>query len=121
MDPTRTTPAQVGTPGTVWRTVAGGQFHSCGLVDMGGDLQAFCWGFNGFGGLGRSGTSPAPTPAEVMVSPNTGWTSITASWNFACGVRDGQLLCWGDSRDGRLGTGMMAVVLPTEVLLVPAP
>lgn len=55
-------PVQIEAPATSWKTVSGGDFHSCGL----GKHQAlWCWGFNGSGQLGLGDTATRLVPTQV--------------------------------------------------------
>jgi hypothetical protein len=133
-DPGATTsfpiPEMVGPNG--WQHVSAGNFHTCGLLDRGSGVEAYCWGFPGFGALGlgdRSIEANVPTPVDL--TPNTGWQSITCGTDQTCGIADGTPYCWGDSRgddafpavEGWLGVGMqgpMAIVeSPLEVVFDP--
>jgi len=64
---------------------------------------AACWRFllgAAVVGCGSEATAPRrPTPA-------TGFASLAAGWDFACGVTPaGAAYCWGDGVYGELGTG----------------
>lgn len=66
MDPNRPTPAQVGSQ-SGWKSVGAGLLHTCGLIEISGAVQAFCWGFDGFDALGtaEAGTiGSAPVQVE---------------------------------------------------------
>jgi alpha-tubulin suppressor-like RCC1 family protein len=54
-----------------------------------------------------SPTEPALSPAaDVVAAATLTFRQLTTGAGHACGVTaDGQVYCWGDARDGRLGTG----------------
>jgi hypothetical protein len=105
---------------TTWQQVAAGDFHTCALVDIGGEVQAFCWGFGAFGALGTGVLDRATTPVPVDFSPNDGWTTITAGVARTCGISAGTAYCWGDGTAGWLGVGLSEVVpSPTPVVFDP--
>jgi alpha-tubulin suppressor-like RCC1 family protein len=108
-----------------WQQVAAGEYHTCALIDRGSGVEAFCWGFNGFGELGTStGDGLTPEPVDLM-GGNAGWTTITAGHAQTCGIASGTPYCWGDSRtmpmdNSWLGVGMTDVVpAPAEVVFDP--
>ncbi len=125
------TPQEVGGGSlTGWQQVAAGEFHSCGLLDRGMDgVEAFCWGFTGFGAHGGGTTMmTALSPVPVALPTNTGWTTIAAGFQQSCGVSSGTAYCWGDSRLDMdmdidktwLGIGATeATATPTEVVFDP--
>jgi alpha-tubulin suppressor-like RCC1 family protein len=80
--------------------VDAGEHSSCGLVAGG---AAYCWGWNGVGGLGNGSLLDSHTP--VAVAWGQPFTSITNSWGHACGISGGATVCWGFNHDGQLGNG----------------
>jgi alpha-tubulin suppressor-like RCC1 family protein len=44
-------------------SVAVGEAHSCALLS---DGTVMCWGFGGFGGLGRGTFDPSPVPVPIQ-------------------------------------------------------
>ena len=67
--------------------------------------QAFCWGLNNFGQLGKLGQ---PTSDSASPLPVTGLTSgvatMAAGRNHACAINTaGALSCWGDNSLGQRG------------------
>lgn len=90
--------------------VTTGRDFSCALAD---DGQAFCWGDNRVGQLGRE--EPAPRPEAVT---SARFARIDAGARHACGVsQDGAALCWGDNSGDQLGSNATGpfVARPTEV------
>ncbi len=44
----------------------------------------------------------------TVIDPLGTWTNVAGGQNHSCGVRDAQLLCWGENVMGQLGTGDVA-------------
>src|SRR5687767_2318387 len=84
------TPLRVGKG--VYRQIAAGQGHACGLGIDGG-LE--CWGRNSEGQLGNGsamGNIRSPTPTL-----NGPWLSVSATQGSTCAIRADQTLwCWGE-------------------------
>ena len=79
---------------------AGGQ-HTCGVTRAG---AAYCWGYNGFGGLGNGTTTDNTIP--VAVSGGFTFAAVSAGGGHTCGVtRTGAAYCWGYNIYGQLGNG----------------
>jgi alpha-tubulin suppressor-like RCC1 family protein len=73
-------------------SVSAGGSHTCGVTSYG---QAFCWGQNSFGELGKGSTGDSSS-VPVPVSAGLTFTSVSAGLNHTCGVtKGGQALCWG--------------------------
>lgn len=98
----RNTPTAIA-GGSAWIAVATGSEHTCGIRS---DRTLWCWGRNEFGQIGN-GTSGSGmlerTPAQV--GSMNGWTAVSAKGDHTCGLRGGELWCWGNGGLGRLGTG----------------
>ena len=102
-------PVQIG-DGRTATAITAGSAHTCVLLD---DGNVRCWGTNGslFGGDGRLGYGTAAdvgddeTPASVEPLELGGAaTAITAGDVHTCAVLiGGDVRCWGDGVDGRLG------------------
>jgi alpha-tubulin suppressor-like RCC1 family protein len=97
--PRRTPVAMSGT----WRTVSYGHHSACAIRTDGALL---CWGRGNVGQLGI-GTLGASTirSSPVQVGTRTDWTAVDVGDGHACGVRAGELYCWGNNLDGQLGIG----------------
>jgi alpha-tubulin suppressor-like RCC1 family protein len=83
--------------------LATGLYHTCAIRTNG---NTFCWGWNGYGGLG-DGTTVNRT-APVRVRDLTGIARITTGgWDgHTCAIRDsGRIFCWGWNAFGTLGDG----------------
>jgi alpha-tubulin suppressor-like RCC1 family protein len=91
-------PARVGSDDD-WLSVSVRTDHACGIRN-GGDL--YCWGSNMYRALGTA--SAANSHAPVLVSAG-GWQSVAAGYQHSCGVRSGQLHCWGARHSGAVGNG----------------
>lgn len=86
---------------------------TCALTAEG---SAYCWGGNNFGALGNGSTAASNTP--VPVSGNLRFSSISVGgFNYACGLTaTGSAHCWGNNRQGQLGTGdTTSVAAPVPV------
>ncbi len=85
-----------------------GGAHSCALLASG---EAWCWGWNFYGNLGRGNTESGLTPAPVCESidggvcePLQGVVSLSGGEDHTCAVvEDGRTRCWGLNADGQLG------------------
>jgi alpha-tubulin suppressor-like RCC1 family protein len=87
--------------------VAAGTSHSCAVRN---DGRAFCWGSNTRGQLGIGGflmAEPIALPRQVLL-PSNDAVEIAAGLDFTCArFESGSLACWGENRDGQLGTGIV--------------
>jgi len=93
-------------PGRYATAVAAGDFHTCAILDNG---AVKCWGFGANGRLGYGSTAnvtvPAAAPA-VDLGPGRTAVAITAGASHTCAILDtGQVRCWGNGGQGRLGYG----------------
>lgn len=94
------TPNPVLSGGSTFVALACGESHTCAIDDVG---QAWCWGSNASGQLGRPG-GDSSTP--VQVDGGLTFVSIHARKDQTCAESsDGSLYCWGSNASGRLGIG----------------
>ncbi|MCA9591522.1 MAG: hypothetical protein KC657_39775 [Myxococcales bacterium] len=108
-------PVTVSLPG-VARRVVGGGYHTCAELT---DGKVYCWGAND---RAQSGKAPAPDDAgsflPVVVPQLTSLADVCAfdvGGRFACGAdADGGTRCFGDNKNGELGRGADASVLPFD-------
>ncbi len=78
-----------------------------------------CWGANTFGQLGLGNLTNIGDNEFVFTSPviRLGFKAkqISVGVNFACALSEaGQVKCWGDSGDGKLGYGNTTVIGDNE-------
>ena len=87
-----------------------GNQHSCALTSGG---QVKCWGKTNSGQLGHGSASAGKKnyPVSVVAEDGSGApleniVQISLGQQHSCALDElGQVLCWGDGRNGRLGTG----------------
>jgi uncharacterized protein YjdB len=86
--------------------------HTCGITL---DGKAYCWGYNGWGGLG-SGSNAGQSATPMAVSGNLTFRSISAGADHTCGVTtDNRAYCWGNNDWRQLGTGTVFSGTPVPV------
>ena len=102
--------------------VSVGTTHACALANA----SVFCWGGNGHGQLGNrsyaSTMSPVLVDTQSKITPKSALAQkevidIAAGDNFTCALSsDGNVACWGDGANGRLGTNRtINYNIPTSV------
>jgi hypothetical protein len=91
--------------------LSAGYAHTCAVLDN-GDLK--CWGQGAYGRLGSgSGDDLGDQPDEmgdaltaVALGAGRRAVQISAGYSHTCAVLyNGELKCWGQGSDGRLGSG----------------
>src|SRR5690606_38525706 len=94
-------PGEVATSVALHSIASGGR-HSCGLSAAGG---VYFWGYNASGQLGDGTTLYRDVPTAVSgLSGNV--TALALGDAHTCALlAGGSVKCWGESDDGRLGTG----------------
>ncbi len=71
--------------------IAGGEYHSCALLE---DGTVRCWGRNNCRQIGVGGFADVPTP--TLVPGVAGAMEIALGYSTSCARRvDGTLMCWG--------------------------
>ncbi len=100
--------------GTEFRTIAGGQNHTCGTT---GDNRTLCWGYNRLGQLGNGTQVSQSAPAPTQLPAGTQFVRISAGREHTCGATAaGEVFCWGE--EGTIGDGTRQVQLvPTRAAL----
>jgi alpha-tubulin suppressor-like RCC1 family protein len=75
-----------------WEDVVAGEFHTCARKAG----QLWCWGASYAGQVGGGVIgSVQRTPIEAVAGA-TDWTFVDVGFNNTCGIRGGDLYCWGD-------------------------
>ncbi len=70
-----------------------------------------CWGDGLRGQLGNGDLVESPTSSPVAVAGLQGIVDVAVGLTHACAVRvDGQVLCWGDTDNGKLGNGINSAI-----------
>jgi len=86
------------------RSIAGGPYTSCAVKT---DNTPWCWGWNGYGGLGVGDSVSRNVPTAV--SGLTGVTQIATGYYHSCAVlTDTSIKCWGRGETGAMGDGSFA-------------
>jgi alpha-tubulin suppressor-like RCC1 family protein len=95
--------------------VSAGGMHTCAVVA--GALQ--CWGYNASGQIGTEGPHRKrlhvfkPTPVIAA-----GVTGVSAGSQHTCAIVAGALRCWGDNRNGQIGSGDATAAAVPEPMTV---
>jgi alpha-tubulin suppressor-like RCC1 family protein len=101
----RLTPVAVQQGAETYVKITAGTNHSCGISSTG---PTYCWGYNGYGGLGNGGKTDVSRPVAVRpaIKVNPPFVEITAGRYHSCGrSSNGQAYCWGRNTEGALGIG----------------
>ncbi len=94
------------------QAIAGGQNHTCALVNGG----ARCWGWNEDGQLGDGNFGPGSPIAVQVQGLWSGVQAITGGTYHTCALSNGSALCWGRNSRGQLGDGSFASsAVPVQV------
>lgn len=103
---TATTPVKVlaaGNPQFTWLSVSNS--HACALSSTG---EAWCWGWNDQGQLGR-GFTGSPSAVPAVAAGGTAFGAIAAGGRFSCALTPaGAAWCWGVNDAGQLGRGTIS-------------
>ena len=87
--------------GVAYADVFAGGSHTCGIS---ADLQAYCWGSNGFGQLGNGTTVGVASPSSV--AGGHAWKALSTGGTHTCGITVAEAAyCWGRNGTGQLGNG----------------
>lgn len=98
--------------GHLWKDVALGDSHVCGLTLKG---EAYCWGADEFGELG-TGFAEESTDEPAKVVSEERFVDIGVGTYQSCAIADdGTAWCWGFNRWGELGRGTKGSIYPNPV------
>lgn len=90
--------------GLSFEMLAGGGWHTCGIVEGG---AVYCWGLNDRGQLGIGDRSEPVLEPRRIVSELT-FASLEAGFGHTCGITtDDVAYCWGRNDYGQLGDGTL--------------
>jgi alpha-tubulin suppressor-like RCC1 family protein len=99
-------PQPVGTLSQVSQ-VSAGTATAC-AVNAG---AVYCWGNGALGQLGNGQLTTTPTTSPVMVPNLPAVSEVDVGSNSACAVTTaGQVMCWGETADGKLGTDRTSLI-----------
>ena len=103
--------------GLLFTSVAGGDYHTCGVTTAG---EGYCWGSKnygqaGTGAFGDANGDPNPTP----VAGGLAFAGIDVGDLFSCGLTTaGVAWCWGYAYLGQLGHGVTPFAEPGPVAVI---
>lgn len=88
--------------GLRFRQISTGAAATCGVTT---EYRVYCWGANDRGELGDGTNTQRLTPVPVAGSRR--FRQVETNFEHTCAVSspDNKAYCWGDNRDGALGTG----------------
>ncbi len=110
----RYVPTQVAGTGD-WSAIATGYIHTCGVKDG----QPYCWGSAASGQAGVDDDYYFLLITPTRAATTTGWTHITTGFYHSCGIRAGELYCWGANHHGAVGDGTGSYNTPQMVTIPP--
>jgi alpha-tubulin suppressor-like RCC1 family protein len=100
----RNTPIRM-TAMTGWKHVTVGGTHSCGIRTGTLPEELYCWGNDLTGQVGNGSASNADVLSPALIGANGDWSMVEAGDQHTCGIRAGELYCWGLNSSGQLGIG----------------
>lgn len=84
-------------------SIGAGAGHTCAVAAG----SAYCWGYNGDGGLGDDTAATSLVPVKVAangdVFANIEVTQVVAGEGATCALKGGSVYCWGYDHYGQLG------------------
>jgi alpha-tubulin suppressor-like RCC1 family protein len=102
----RSTPTQMASNGTMWRSISIGPFHGAGIKT---DGTLWTWGYGGSGSLGNNSGLYRSSPVQT-VSGGTNWRTAIATHVTTVAIKtDGTLWTWGVGDSGELGNNTSGV------------
>jgi hypothetical protein len=96
----KSSPVQTIASVKTWNQVACGYYHTAAIKT---DGTLWMWGYNAFGQLGDSTTTPRSSPVQT-VAGGSNWKQVSCGSNHTAAIKtDGTLWMWGNNQFGRLG------------------
>ena len=96
----KSSPVQTVAGGTIWKSVAGGQFHTAAIKT---DGTLWTWGHNYYGQLGDNTVVNRSSPVQTIAG-GTNWKSVAGGQFHTAAIKtDGTLWLWGHKYYGQLG------------------
>jgi alpha-tubulin suppressor-like RCC1 family protein len=89
--------------GAKWVKMESGYYHSCGITTQ---SKVWCWGLNSSGQIGASSGAGPIEYTPIQIGTATDWKEISPGGAHTCGIRTGQLWCWGNDSYGQIGNGL---------------
>nr|WP_295899315.1 hypothetical protein [uncultured Bdellovibrio sp.] len=78
-----------------------GAYHFCAVSNG----AAYCWGWNNPTVLGASScVGDCQLNPQAVQGMESGVTAVSVGYEHACGIKDGQVYCWGFSTSNQLGS-----------------
>ena len=74
----------------------------------------YCWGAVDFSQLYNPGLNGATH--EPQRFDGTNWQEVSAGEGYTCGIKKGELYCWGYNGSGQLGNGKAWELTPVPVV-----
>ncbi len=106
-----TAPVTVSNIGSGATQIAGGDAHTCALVN--GAIE--CWGYGGLGQLGNSSQTDSHVPVTAS-GLGSGMSAVFGGFNYSCAIGAGTAYCWGDTHNIGNNSGSVQTV-PAELPL----
>jgi alpha-tubulin suppressor-like RCC1 family protein len=110
--PIDSTPVTVHVTDSDWAQVSAGNYTTCAIKR---DGRLFCWGFSGYGSLGKDYDENRFSPVQESTR-SSDWIRVSVGWQTCAIKRDGRLFCSGppDNTGNPTDLPVMGPVLEQE-------